>query len=203
MACEQAYTQKETIMIKKILKWSVIVLAAGFVIIQLVRPARTNPAVDTSKTIQSHLQVPADVDAILKRACNDCHSYETQWPWYSQVAPVSWLVINDVNDGRRHLNFSEWGTYDAKKADHKLDEIEEEVEQGKMPIPMYVSMHPEAKLSDEDKRTIHDWAKGERNRLRGAKEETIDKKDEEDEKGEDKDNSGKGRGRGRGGRGEG
>jgi len=187
-------------MIKKILKWSVIVLAAGFVVIQLVRPARTNPATEPSKTIQSQVKVPAEVDAILKRACNDCHSNETQWPWYSQIAPISWLVVHDVNEGREHLNFSEWGNYDAKKADHKLDEIEEEVEHGGMPLPIYVSMHPEAKLSDEDRRMIHDWAKAERNRLKGDKEEAADKETETDEKGKDDEHSGKGRGRGRGGR---
>jgi len=187
-------------MIKKILKWSVIVLAAGFVVIQLVRPARTNPATEPSKTIPSQVKVPAEVDAILKRACNDCHSNETQWPWYSQIAPISWLVVHDVNEGREHLNFSEWGNYDAKKADHKLDEIEEEVEHGGMPLPIYVSMHPEAKLSDEDRRMIHDWAKAERNRLKGDKEEAADKETETDEKGKDDEHSGKGRGRGRGGR---
>lgn len=187
-------------MIKKILKWTVIVLAAAFVVIQLIRPARTNPAIDSSKAIQSHVQVPANVDAILKRACNDCHSNETQWPWYSNVAPVSWLVISDVNDGRRHLNFSEWGNYDARRADHKLDEIEDEVEHGAMPLPIYVSMHPEAKMSDEDRKIIHDWANGERERLKGNK-EAVEKKEEEEkveDKGEDKDGSGKGRGRGRG-----
>jgi hypothetical protein len=192
-------------MIKKILKWTAIVLASGFIIIQLVRPARTNPATDASRTIQSHIEVPANVDAILKRACNDCHSNETKWPWYSNIAPVSWLVNHDVNEGRRHLNFSEWGSYDERRADKKLDEIEEEVEHGGMPLPIYVSMHPEAKLSDEDRRIIHDWAKGERDRLKGEK-EAVDKKEDVEEKKheEDKDDSGKGkgRGRGRGGRGE-
>lgn len=187
-------------MIKKILKWSAIVLAVGLIIIQLVRPARTNPAIDASKTLQTHVQVPGDVDAILKRACNDCHSHETKWPWYSNVAPVSWLVVYDVNEARSHLNFSEWGSYDEGRADKKLDEIEEEVEHGKMPLPIYLFMHAEAKLSDEDKRILQDWARGERNRLKQDKEAAGDEADEK--KGEDDDGSGKGRGRGRGGRGQ-
>lgn len=171
-------------MIKKILKWSAIILVVGFAIIQLVRPARTNPATDASQTIQAHLNVPAEVDAIFKRSCNDCHSNETLWPWYSHLAPVSWLVARDVNEGRRYLNFSVWGSYDADEAEDKLEEIEEEVSKGGMPLWIYLPAHPEAKLSDQDKRTIRDWVKSERARVKEDKEEY----------------SGRGRGRGRGGR---
>lgn len=162
-------------MLKKILKWSAITLGVGLVIIQLIRPERTNPATDESQMIQAHLQVPADVNAILDRSCNDCHSHQTRWPWYSQIAPVSWLVIHDVNEGRKHLNFSMWGSYDERRADHKLEEVEEEISKGGMPLPIYLPMHPEAKLSDDDKRVLTDWVKSERNRLKQIKTEQATK----------------------------
>ena len=85
---------------KRILKWTGITLVVLLVVIQAVRPAKTNPAVDESRTIQAHSQITPEVTAILERACYDCHSNKTIWPWYSQVAPVSWLLVSDVNDGR-------------------------------------------------------------------------------------------------------
>ncbi len=83
------------------------------------------------------------------RACADCHSNETKWPWYSHVAPISWLVQKDVNEGREHFNVSEWGR-DNKHA----HEAAKEVRQGKMPLPIYLPTHPEARLSDADKQTL-------------------------------------------------
>ncbi|HEX8773409.1 MAG TPA: heme-binding domain-containing protein [Pyrinomonadaceae bacterium] len=149
----------------KVLKWTIVVLAVIFFAAQVVRPSRTNPPVDQSRTMHANLRVTPEVDAILERSCNDCHSNNTRWPWYSEVSPVSWWLVNHVEDGRRHLSFSEWGTYPPKRAAHKLQEICEEVEQGKMPFKSYVSLHPSARLSDSDKKVLCDWANGERTRL--------------------------------------
>ena len=113
----------------------------------------------------ARLNVPAHVETILKRACYDCHTHQTRWPWYSHVAPVSWFVIDHVNDGRRHLNFSIWAQYDAKKAAHKLEEICSEVEAGNMPLASYLPMHPSARLSPEEARALCDWANEERTRV--------------------------------------
>jgi hypothetical protein len=149
----------------KILKWSGITLVVLFVLIQAVRPAKTNPPVDESKTFQANTNISPEVTAILERSCNDCHTNKTTWPWYSQVAPVSWLLVSDVNDARKNLSLSDWGTYDSKKRSRKLQEICEQIETGAMPLPSYVLLHRAARLSDSDKRTLCDWTKQEGERV--------------------------------------
>lgn len=123
------------------------------VVMQVVRPSRENPAVT------GDIVAPPEVKSVLKKACYDCHSNESVWPWYSNVAPVSWLVVRDVNEGRKHLNFSVWETYEPGRKTHKLEEIEGEVSEGEMPMAIYVPLHPEAKLSDAEKKLLVDWAK--------------------------------------------
>lgn len=152
----------------RFIKWAAISLLVLFVLIQVVRPAKTNPAVDESKVIAAHTQMTPEVAAILERSCNDCHSYKTQWPWYSNIAPVSWLLVSDVNDGRKNMLLSDWGSYDARKASRKLDEMCEQVEKGEMPLAPYLFLHPAAKLSDADKQTLCNWTKQESDRLRAT-----------------------------------
>src|SRR5467141_3929811 len=118
----------------KITTWLVITLVVLFLAIQFVRPARTNPAVDESQTIFARTQMTSPVAAILDRSCRDCHSNKTVWPWYSNVAPVSWFVIGHVDDGRRMMNLSEWGRYDQRKQEKKLLQICDEVTDGAMPL---------------------------------------------------------------------
>jgi heme-binding protein len=149
----------------KILKWLGIALVCLFVGLQFVRPARTNPPVDPSQTIQTRVQIPLEVAAIVDRSCQDCHSNATRWPWYSNVAPFSWLLVDHVNEGRQHLNLSEWGRLDTRRAGKKLEEICEEVKDGTMPIDSYTWIHRSAKLSAEDVKTLCDWANAERARM--------------------------------------
>lgn len=153
-------------MIKKILKWTVITLAVIFIVIQAVRPARTNPPVDGARTLQSKMQVPSDIDAILKRSCYDCHSHETRWPWYSNVAPASWLLADHVSEAREHMNFSDWAQYDTDDAEDIFEEITKEVRKGGMPLSSYTMIHSDAKLTEEDKRKLIDWADAEHRRLK-------------------------------------
>jgi hypothetical protein len=136
-----------------------------FAVIQAIRPAKTNPSVDETKTIHASAQISPEVAAILERSCSDCHSSKTTWPWYSQIAPVSWFIVSDVNGGRKELSLSDWGTYDSKKKAHKLEELCEQVEAGEMPMASYVLLHPAARLSDSDKQLLCEWAKRERERL--------------------------------------
>jgi hypothetical protein len=140
------------------LKRIVVVLAVLFVVIQLHRPRRANPPVDPSRTIQATMPVPPHIDAIIRRACNDCHSHDTNWPWYSNLAPASWFLAHDVEEGREHLNFSEWAQYPPRDAAHLLEELCEETKKGEMPLRPYVVMHPRARLSDADKRALCEWA---------------------------------------------
>lgn len=149
----------------KVLKWVGLGLLVVLVVIQAFRPAHTNPPVDPQQTVQAALTVPADVDAVLERSCNDCHSNETLWPWYAEVAPVSWFVVDHVNHGREEMSFSAWGTYSARKAAHKLEEICEKVREGEMPLASYLLLHPEARLSEADKQALCDWAQVERARM--------------------------------------
>ena len=151
--------------LRKVLKWIVIVLACAFVIAQLWRPARTNPAVDPSQTIHAHLQVTPQVAAILDRSCQDCHSNATRWPWYTNVTPVSWFIVDHVDHGRSQLNFSEWGKLQPHQREKNLQEICEEVEAGAMPLATYTPLHPGSSLSPEDVKALCDWTKTERSRI--------------------------------------
>ncbi len=151
--------------LRRVMKWLAVAAVVVLVGLQFARPAKTNPTIDQSQTIYAHLQVPPQVAAILNRSCQDCHSNTTRWPWYSNVAPLSWWIVDDVDDGRRHLNLSEWGRYDKRHAGNKLDDICEEVKSGAMPIWSYAQIHRSAKLSPEDVKTLCDWSAAERTRI--------------------------------------
>jgi hypothetical protein len=150
------------------LKWLLIALVAVFVGLQFVRPARTNPAFDQAETIYARLQVTPEVSAILDRSCQDCHSNSTRWPWYSNVVPASWFLVDHVNEGREHLNFSEWGKLDKRRADKRLEEMCEQVSEREMPMDSYTWIHRSAKLSDEDRKILCSWTEAERKRLAGS-----------------------------------
>ncbi len=149
---------------KKVLKWAAVVLALLFLGAQFRRPERTNPAVDERKTLRANTRLTPEVAAILERSCNDCHSSETVWPWYSNVAPASWFLKSHVDEGRRELSFSEWGGYTKRKRERKLHEICQQVESGEMPLKSYLPLHPSARLSDDDRRVLCEWARREEER---------------------------------------
>lgn len=146
-------------------KWILLIVVMVLAAIQLVRPAMTNPPVDPSRTLQATAQVPPQIDSILRRSCYDCHSSETRWPWYSKVAPSSWLLASDVDEGRREVNFSNWAAFDKQRAVKRLTKICEEVRGGDMPPWYYLPMHPPAKLSDADHQLLCTWADGEEARI--------------------------------------
>jgi len=150
---------------KKTIKRIGIAIVVLLVVIQAIRPARTNPPVDEARTIQTNSTITPEISAIFERSCKDCHSSKTIWPWYSEVAPVSWLLVSDVTDGRKQWSLSEWGAYDAKKKARKLQDMCEQVEKGDMPLSIYVALHPAAKLSDADRQALCDWAKQESDRV--------------------------------------
>lgn len=141
------------------LRWSRIGIAVGGLLIamQLVQIRRDNPPTDLSKTIYATVPVPANVRSVLDRSCADCHSNETRWPWYSYVAPVSWFVGSDVHGARRQLNLSEWATYPAKKKEHKLETICDEIMNNDMPDSKYVFIHRNARLSQQERTAVCQW----------------------------------------------
>ena len=132
--------------LKKVLIIGGLGLVALLILIQLIPVSRENPAVTQEIQWDS-----AETQALAQAACYDCHSNETVWPWYSYVAPISWRIAGHVNDGRRHLNFSEW---DQPNAD--ADEIIEVIKDGEMPLRDYLMMHPEARLTDEGTQALID-----------------------------------------------
>lgn len=142
---------------KKTLKRVLLILLLVFVIIQFFRIDKTNPEVVKENDFIALTNPSEEVETILRSACYDCHSNETEYPWYSNVAPVSWWLKHHVDEGREHLNFSEWGTYPEKKQNHKLHECAEEVEEGEMPLSSYTITHSNAKLSHEQIEKMEDW----------------------------------------------
>lgn len=144
---------------RKTLRWLIVIAASLLLIAQLIRPAKTNPSSDQSLALKSQLHLHEKVGAILERSCADCHSNHTRWPWYSNIAPVSWFVIDHVNEGRRELNFSEWGKYDKRRQAKKLDEMCEQVKAGEMPLSSYTPLHPGSKLTEEDVKVLCDWTR--------------------------------------------
>ena len=136
-------------MIKRLLLIG-LVLVVG---IQFIPIDRTNPPVT------GEIPASAAIASILKRSCYDCHSNETEWPWYSRVAPVAFLIARDVHEGRRHLNFSTWTQYSQARQAKAVKEIGEQVAKGEMPMGIYLPMHPHARLSDADKAAIDAWVK--------------------------------------------
>ena len=125
----------------------------SFFLIQFLSPKKTNPVAEGKS-----MNAPANVSAILERSCSDCHSNKTNWPWYSNIAPVSFFIVNHVIDGRKELNFSEWETYKEKRKLKKFKEICEQVKEGEMPMESYLYVHGNAKLSAEDITTLCEWA---------------------------------------------
>ena len=163
-------------MFKKIL----VLLLLAVVAMQFIRPDRSNPKVNPAEDLAAVANPPADVQAILKKACYDCHSNETVWPWYSNITPVNWFVVNHINEGREKLNFSTFGTLSPADRSEALGEAAEAVREGEMPMSSYVLLHPEAKLDATQRQNLLNWlqANGEQE---GAAGEGSQKGEEEDE----------------------
>jgi hypothetical protein len=149
---------------RKIIIVATVIFIGVLAGVTLFGPERSNPATDPSQTLAAVGHLTPQVSAILDRSCRDCHSNETTWPWYSHVPPLSWGVINHVNDGRRHMNFSKWGAYDPEDAREFLVDICALARKRDMPLPSYLWLHSDARLSDQDIAQLCEWTKAERAR---------------------------------------
>jgi hypothetical protein len=152
---------------KKPIKFSLVLILAIMIIIQFIGNKLPDNSNDLSKDFALTENAPEEVKAILSKACYDCHSNQTIYPWYSYVAPVSWLVIKDVKEGRAELNFSEWSDQSKRRKIKILNEMAEEIEDKKMPLPVYTITHRDAKLSDAEIATITAWTKSVSGRILG------------------------------------
>jgi hypothetical protein len=149
-------------MIKKLLLGLLALLFLG---LQFVRPAKNLSPVPGPQDITTKVAMPAEVQRVFTKACYDCHSDHTRYPWYAEVQPAGWWLASHIQDGKRHLNFSEFGTYNAKTADRKLKQIGRTVNSGFMPLHSYTWIHRDAILTATEIKLISDWADAARTQI--------------------------------------
>lgn len=133
-------------------------LGAALVVLVILQMVPSSPA--ENPAVEEEVTAPVAVVEILEQSCYDCHSFETEWPWYAHVAPPKWFVRDHVADAREDLNFSAWNRYDAEERAHKWEEVAEEVDEGHMPLRSYLFIHRDARLSEVDRQVLVDWARG-------------------------------------------
>jgi hypothetical protein len=138
-----------------VIRWSVVIFLVALVGAQAIRPERTNPPSQPGASLLT--KAPPDIARILDRSCRDCHSNETTWPWYSNVAPMSWILSDHVNHGRDHFNYSEWATYGGDDQDKLLGNICSWTKKGRMPLPSYLWLHRDAALSASEVAALCAW----------------------------------------------
>lgn len=143
-----------------IVKRILFIFLAVFIILQFFRGTPPEFRDENPSDLINNEVIASEVSTMLRSACYDCHSMESVYPWYSYVTPVSWFLFDHVADGRDELNFSEWSEMSKKKQLHKLEEVSEMVLEEEMPLSSYLPLHPEAKLSAEQRKQISDWAMG-------------------------------------------
>lgn len=128
------------------------------ILIQFIRPDK-NDSGDWTNDYTAAMQVPDQVKEIIKTSCADCHSNSTEYPWYSEIAPISWYLAGHVNKGKEHLNFSEWTAYNKDQKKHIIKDLKEELEDHKMPLKSYLLMHEDAKMTESQYKVLLDWVK--------------------------------------------
>ena len=132
----------------------------------LIHPFGTTETLGNHATVLSEAQIDPETLALFERACQNCHSERTEWPWYSHVAPMSWLIARDVQQARSHMNLSRWQEYSSEERLGLLSEIGSAVRNHEMPKQTYLLLHPEARLTDKERQQIYEWTRTERSRLR-------------------------------------
>jgi Haem-binding domain len=142
---------------KKFFKRLFLLLLVAFIAIQFFRPEKNSSEGVSPNDITTKYKVPDDVMAVLKTSCYDCHSNNTVYPWYSNIQPVAWWLKDHIDDGKKELNFSEFASYRIGRQYRKLEEINGEIKEGKMPLNSYTVIHTDAKLSDQQKLAVANW----------------------------------------------
>ena len=144
--------------LKKIALFMLVVLFA----IQFIRPEKNASETPNTAVFEQETNPPEAVMSILRSSCYDCHSANTKYPWYNNIAPVSFWIADHIEHGKGHLDFSNWTSYDAKKKDHKLEEVIETIEAEEMPLREYTWTHSEARLTDAQREAVIEWAESTR-----------------------------------------
>lgn len=143
---------------KKPLNSILLFILIVFVIIQFFRPEKNISQAPQPANITNLYSTSKEVEAILKTACYDCHSNNTQYPWYVHIQPIGWFLSNHVHDGKQELNFDEFGNYRAARKLKKMEEVIEQVKEGEMPLSSYTFIHSNAKLNNQQKQLLIQWA---------------------------------------------
>lgn len=146
---------------RKMKKWKLVllILLGIFLILQFIRPEYNTGEIKGENDIYQVVEIPEEVETILAKACFDCHSNHTEYPWYSQIQPFGWWIANHVDEGKEELNFSEFKSMPQKAQLHKLHETIEMIEDNEMPLESYTWIHSDAKLTPEEKELVINWAK--------------------------------------------
>lgn len=140
----------------KIVKRILLILLFALIVIQFFRPDK-NLSADKTHNITNEYPMPADVQAIMAKSCNDCHSNHTDYPWYASVQPVAWWLADHIKEGKRELNFDAFTSYRKAKQYHKLEEAIEQVKEKEMPLSSYTIVHTSARLTDAERATLTSW----------------------------------------------
>lgn len=136
-----------------------LIAAIVFITIQLFTIDKGYKELNLKNDFLSLTKAPEEIKTLIQNSCYDCHSNQTNYPWYSNIAPVSWYIESHIKEAKHHLNFSEWSTYPLKKANHKLEECVEEIEEQKMPTSNYILLHSQAQLTKEQITILANWFK--------------------------------------------
>ena len=153
---------------KKIFKWLGILLAAGLVAIQFMRPPRNTAPENPATDFIEQYHPPADVEGVLRVACYDCHSSNTRYPWYAEVQPVGWWINGHIEVAKKEVNFSDFGSYRVRRKYRKLEEMMKQVDTGEMPLPSYQIIHTDAKLTAAQREAFVDWVGSIRDALKAV-----------------------------------
>jgi len=144
----------------KVFKKIMLFLLLVFLVMQFIRPEKNTSETVAATDLITVLNPPTEISLILKNSCYDCHSNNTRYPWYSQIAPVSYWLSDHIKEGKKHLNFSQWESYAPKRKAHKMEELVEEVKGKTMPLESYLWMHHDANLTEEEIAQLVSWADG-------------------------------------------
>jgi len=179
MAASNATTPGKPAKRKGILKKILVVLVIIIAGLQFFQPGKNNQSLDMANDISKVVSVPDTVHSLLKAACYDCHSNHTKYPWYANIQPVGWWLKDHVDEGKEHLNFQEFALVQPRpnskfntkqlRQDHKLEEITEQLEAHEMPLKSYTWLHPEARLTDLQKKQLMEWVTAARQEIMGDK----------------------------------
>lgn len=133
---------------------AILVIVVGM---QFVRPARNRSGQESKADISNTVSIPNNVHMLFKNACFDCHSNNTSYPWYFNIQPIGWILARDIEAGKTKFNFSEFGSLSSRRQISRLQEVENRIKDGTMPVPAYQLMHPGARLTEEERLLLIDW----------------------------------------------